>query len=82
MSKVKVIRVKCGKTVLVTISKISSTYICATYFELTDAVVENICDTNFLGGIIFYKHLLLVVSLGVVVILRGIVRCVGVNVYL
>ena len=33
---------------------ISSSYICATYFEQTNPVVQNICF-----GIMFYKHLLL-----------------------
>ena len=29
------------------------------YFELTNPVVQNICDKNTLGDIMFYKHLLL-----------------------
>jgi len=36
-----------------------SSYICATYFELTNPVVQNICDKKALGCIMFYKHLLL-----------------------
>ena len=37
---------------------ISTSYICATYFELTNPVVQNIHDKKVLGGILFYKHLL------------------------
>ena len=42
---------------------ISTSYICATYFELTNPVVQNSCDKNTSGGIMFYKHLLLIQSL-------------------
>ena len=36
----------------------SSSYICATYFELTKPVLQNFGDKKTLGGIMFYKHLL------------------------
>jgi len=32
---------------------------CATYFELTYPVLQNSCEKKSLGGIMFYKHLLL-----------------------
>ena len=40
----------------------STSYICATYFEPPNPVVQNICDKNTLGGIMFYKHLLFYVA--------------------
>ena len=48
-----------GSKVKVTTVKIASSYIWATYFEVTNPVVQNICDKKNLGGILFYKHLLL-----------------------
>ena len=58
-------RVKCVKTVSDCLSnnfpKVSSSYICATYFELTYPVFQNICDKKiFIEGSMFYKHLLFV----------------------
>ena len=38
----------------------SSSCLCATYFELTNSVVKNICDKKALGGIMFYQHLLFI----------------------
>ena len=62
-SKVKVTRVNCAKTVSGCFSNtftkwISSSYICATYYELTSPVVQNICDQ-----IIFRGHNVLQTSL-------------------
>ena len=62
-SKVKGTRVQCSKTISDCLSNnfpkwISSSYICATYFELTYPVVQNICDKKNLGVIMFYEHLL------------------------
>ena len=62
---VKVTKVKCSKTLSNCLSLnntfpkwISSSYICATYFERTYAVWPNICDKKSIGGIMFYEHLL------------------------
>ena len=54
-SKVKVTRVKYAKTVSDCLSNnfqkwISSSYICATYFELANPDVQNICDKNIFRG--------------------------------
>jgi len=37
----------------------SSSCICATYFEVTDPLVQSICDKKNCRGIMFYKHVLL-----------------------
>ena len=63
VSKVKVTKVKCSKTISNCLRNncpkwISSSYICATYFELTCPDVQNICDKKSFRGIMFYKHLL------------------------
>ena len=34
---------------------------CATYFELTYPIVQNICDKKSLGGVMFYEHLLFII---------------------
>jgi len=60
-----VTRVKCAKTVSVTISKMYFFYI------HTNPVVQNICDTNTLMGIMFYKHLLLTFPFSVDIISRA-----------
>ena len=51
---------------------ISSSYICATYFELTNPVVQNIWQKHC---IMFYKHLLLVLA-GNLKVGKPILRCI------
>jgi len=64
-SKVKVIGVKCVKTVSDCLSNnfqkwISPSYICATYFELTYPVLQDICDKkNFRGHNVWQIFLVL-----------------------
>ena len=62
VSKVKVIGVKCAKTVSGCLSNnftkwISSSYICVTYFELTFPVVQNICDKKNLYGALCFTNI-------------------------
>jgi len=58
-------RFKCAKTVSDCLRNnfpkwISSSYICANYFKLTNQVVQNICDKKTLGSIVLYKQLLFI----------------------